>query len=75
MKRTHEQFLEDLWNSNKYYREGEFRVVGRYRCDDCKVDVMNHLNILLKSCASNLLKGCRPSIKACADKTQYFKKI
>lgn len=64
-----------MWNSNKYYRDGEFRVIGLYRCDDCKVDVMNHLNILLKSCASNLLKGCRPSVRACADKTQYFKNM
>lgn len=27
-QKTHEQFLKDLWNRNKSYREGKFKVVG-----------------------------------------------
>lgn len=75
MKKTHEQFLEDLWDRNKYYRDGKFRVVGQYECSGCKIGVMDHLNVLLMPRAGHLLAGSQPSIQVAVDKSQYFKSL
>lgn len=32
IKKTHEQFLAELREKNKHFREGDFTVVGMYEC-------------------------------------------
>lgn len=71
-QKTHEQFLKDLWNRNKSYREGKFKVVGHYKCDSCKIDVVDHLNIIIQLTAGSLLRGSVPTIRAAKNKTEYF---
>jgi hypothetical protein len=71
-KKTHEQFLEDLWVRNKYYREGKFKVVGRYECDICKIDVVDHLNVIMQPTAGSLLRDSAPTIRSAKNKTEYF---
>lgn len=75
LKKTHEQFLEDLWNKNKHYRDGKFKVVGQYECAHCKIGVVNHLNILLMPSAAYLLRGSPTSIKLSTNKSEYFVKM
>ncbi len=72
MNKTHEQYLEDLWNKNKYYREGKFKVVGQYECDYCRIDVVDHLNVIMQPMAGALLKDSVPTIRVAKDKTEYF---
>ncbi len=71
-KKTHEQFLEDLWCKNKYYRDGKFKVVGHYKCDSCKIDVVDHLNVIMQPMAGALLRNSVPTIRIAKNKTEYF---
>lgn len=71
MKKTHEQFLEDLWNKNKHYREGKFEVIGEYIKTNAKILVKNRCGV----CAItpfHLLQGANPNIVAAINKTEYF---
>lgn len=72
MNKTHEQYLEDLYNRNKYYREEKFKVVGKYECDSCRIDVVDHLNVIMKPMAGALLKDSMPTIRVVDNKTEYF---
>lgn len=71
-KKAHEQFLKDLWEKNKYYRQNFFKVVGKYK--NCKT----RLTVLTKygECSAlpnNLLKDVLPNINSAINKTEYWK--
>jgi len=74
MKKTHEQFLEDLWNRNKHYRDGMFEVIGQYECDRCKIE----LNTKFGKCLiipNSLLVGTMPNISSAINRAEYFKSM
>lgn len=68
---THEQFLEKLWNSNLYYRNGDFEVIGEYQTKRIKIKVRDKFGEceVHPSC---LLNNYRVSISSAINKTQYF---
>lgn len=73
-KKSHEQFLKDLWNKNEHYRNGDFWVVGKYTWNRQKLLLEDKYG-LSELIPSNLLRGCKPEIHAAIDKTTYFKNI
>ncbi len=74
MKKTHEQFLEDLWNKNKHYREGKFEVIGEYIRNSTKILVNNKYGVCAITPAS-LLIGVNPHILSAVDKSEYFRNM
>lgn len=68
VKKAHSKFLDDLFIKNKYYREGKFKVVGQYECDYCKIDVVDHLNVIMQPKAGALLKDTIPTIRVAKNK-------
>ncbi|MGB2789587.1 MAG: hypothetical protein WBC13_09740 [Dokdonella sp.] len=74
MKKTHEQFLEDLLLKNDRYRNGEFEVLSEYECSECDMIVETKFG-LCKTLPDNLLKGQKPSIRSAVDKTEFFKNM
>lgn len=67
---THESFLNKLWNNNKHYREGEFKVVGEYTRSSKHIAVETAFGVCL--CTPNhLTKGKLPTIRSAVDKTEY----
>ena len=71
-RRTHEQFLEDLWNKNKYYREGMFEVIGQYVETHTKILVKNKYGVCAMQPNSLLNQGANPHIISAINKTEYF---
>ena len=45
-KKTHKEFLEDLYIKNKTYREGLLKIIGKYNGKDSKLLVENMYGIL-----------------------------
>lgn len=70
-KKTHKEFLEDLYIKNKTYREGLLKIIGKYNGKDSKLLVENMYGIL-SVIPNNLLKGRTPIIKSAVDKTSYW---
>lgn len=77
-KITHEEFLEELYKNNTYYKNGKFEVVGEYKRRSFKIEVKTQYG----NCtpwASDLLKGSSVTIKSAIDKNKYctnqFKEI
>jgi len=74
MKKTHEQFLENLWNKNKHYREGKFEVIGEYIRNTAKILVKNKYGVCVITPAS-LLIGVNPHILSAINKSEYFRNM
>lgn len=71
-KKTHEQFLEELWEKNEHYRNGEFEVVGEYVNWSSKIKLKakyGECNVT----PTTLLCGGNASIRSAVDKISYFK--
>ena len=73
-KKTHEQFLKELILKNDEYRNGEFEVVSKYECSQCKMLVCTKFG-LCDVVPNNLLKGNKPTIESAVDKTEFFKNM
>lgn len=73
LKKTQEQFLKELYERNKFYRAGEFKVVGKYQKNDVPILLKNKYGYL-KSRPSDLLIGKSPlTTNSALFKTLYFK--
>lgn len=73
-QKTHKNFLKELYNRNKYYREGLFKVVSQYKKVKEKLIVnSNGENHLLTPCS--LLRGSKPSHKSVVDKEKHCQNI
>ena len=74
MKKTHEQFLEDLWNRNKHYREGKFKVVGQYEKTEYRIELETKFGRCM--CVPHvLLRDTLPDIRSATSKSEYFKNV
>lgn len=73
-KKTHEQFLEDLWDKNKHYRDGELIIVGSYSGSKSKIEVVTRYGNC-SIAAGMLLKNQLPKIDSAINKTEYFKNM
>lgn len=71
MKKTHEQFLEDLLNKNEHYRDGEFEVIGQYITYSRKILIRNKYGTCAVASGS-LLQGVKPHIMSAVNQNEYF---
>ena len=73
MRKTNEQFLEELLDKNTYYRNGDFYVYSDYKNNHTHIMIITEYGVC-KSTPKELLKGCNPcNIYSAYNKTQYFK--
>lgn len=71
---THEEFLSALKTRNKYYRNGEFKVIGQYVNNLAEILVEDKYGIC-SVIPRNLLVGQNININSAIDKCSYFKKM
>jgi len=72
--KTHEEFLEDLWNKNKYYRQKEIKVLDTYVHNKTKITVLTKCG----KCSvlpSTLFKDAMPTIRSAVNKTSFWKNM
>lgn len=71
-KLTHKEFLDNLYEKNEYYRNGEFEVIGEeYINNRTKITLKTKYG-LLQIAAFNLLMGQGFDIRSALNKTEYF---
>jgi hypothetical protein len=70
-KRTHEEFIEKLYQTNSYFRDGHFNIIGEYKNDSTPILLENKYG-LCKSIPNNLYKNANPNFNSAVDKTAYF---
>lgn len=75
MGQKREKFLRELKERNKYYRRGEFKVIGEYINTSEKVEVEDKYGKSIISCSSLLYRGSKPSLVTAKNKTEYFKNM
>lgn len=68
---THEEFLFKLSSSNKFYKEGKFKVVGKYQGTSAKILVEDSYGLCLIT-PSALYQGNNVSIRSAIDPHKYF---
>lgn len=74
-KKTHEEFLKDLWDKNEHYRNGEFKVKGKYERSYSKILVEDKFGECMIAPSELLVKGSKPTIRSAINKTQYWKNM
>ena len=67
-------FKKELFETNKYFRNGDFEVVGDYKGRLYKIEILNKYGVCSIN-AESLLKGSEPSIMSAIDKEEYFSEI
>lgn len=70
-KLTHKEFLKKLNEKNKYFKKGDFEIIGYYVNNRTKILIKNKYGECLVSPAS-LLNGSPPSIETSTNKNNYF---
>lgn len=71
---THEDYITKLFKTNKYYRNGEFIVIGIYINTRTKILIRDKYGELLVR-PDSILYNHKPNIKSAVNKTEYFKNI
>lgn len=69
--KSHYKFIENLYIKNDYYRNGDFKVVGRYKRDNIKIEVEDRYG-RLSVYPSHLLQNKKPTIMSAIDKSSYW---
>ena len=67
-------FKKSLIDSNIYYKENFFEVIGQYESVHTPILLKDKYGIC-KICPAELLEGAKTSILSAIDKTEYFKNI
>ncbi len=73
-KKTHDQFVDELFIKNKYYREGKFIINGFYKSAWSKIEVTTEFGQCL-AIPIVLLKGAMPNISSAKNKSEYFRRM
>ncbi len=68
---THEEFLEKLWENNECYRNGEFKVLGKYINSSFPILLKDKYGYLRVK-PSNLYNNYKPIITSAIFKHNYF---
>lgn len=72
-KLTHQEFIDKLFNLNPFYRNGLFKVISEYKCNNCPIILKSKYGYL-KSRPSDLYVGKSMLMNNSAIfKTNYFK--
>lgn len=74
-KRTHSEFLKELYSKNKYYKEGYFEVIGKYKSKDHKILLKNKYGYLYSLAGNLLQQKSKPSIISATQPEQYLKNM
>lgn len=69
-----EYFKKELLETNKYFRNGDFKVISDYGGRFSKIEVLNKYGIC-SICAESLFKGSEPSIISAINKEDYFSEM
>jgi len=70
-KYTHEDFINKLYKTNEYFRNGSFKVIGEYNGDSKVILCENEFGIC-KPTPNNLYKNSNLNMNSALDKGQYF---
>lgn len=71
-KKTHEEFLEELYEKNTHFRRGIFKVIGEYKTAKTKIQVEDEFGICEITPNSLLSRGVRCELRSAINKTDYF---
>lgn len=74
-RKTHKQFLDELWDKCKMYREGEFKVLGTYISNAKHIVIKNKYGYLRVRPVEILRKCNCLRIKSAIFKDAYFKEM
>ena len=67
----HDYFIKELYELNKYYRQGEFDFITKYISDNIKILVKNKYGVC-KIKIQSLKSGTNPNILSSINKTEYW---
>jgi len=70
-RKSHEEFIKKVSQSNTYYNKGEFKIISKYQSANLPIFCRNKYGEC-KVVAGSLYKGYNLSIKTAIDKTSYF---
>lgn len=70
--KTHKEFLKAVWVNNKHYRNGVFKIVGKFTFLNKHIIVKTKYGDCSVT-AESLYYGTNPCILSAIDKNQYFK--
>lgn len=71
VKPTLEEFKQDVYSKNEYYRKGIFEIIGEYKHSTKKILLMTKYG-KCEMLPTHILKGCKITIKAAVNKHEYF---
>lgn len=70
-RRTHEEFLKELYDKNEHYRNGYLKILEKYKGHG-KLILVEDKYGKLAARPARLLKGFKPTIVCSVNKTTYF---
>lgn len=73
-QKTHEEFLQKVYDNNKHYREGVFEVMTEYTNVKVPVLVKNKYGFI-KITPNSLFSGAKPCGESAIDKNKYFENV